>query len=71
MKTNRVIRITRPMRVWFRDMSKLFNDIFNPAQSTHWYIRVLEQVTTEKEKKEIIANIKKTAKQRIKVYESN
>ena len=71
MKVNKVYKVYRPMRVWFRDMSKLFNDIFNPGQSTHWYIRVLEQVATEKEKKKIIANIKKTAEQRIKVYESN
>jgi len=71
MKVNKVYKVYRPMIVWFRDMSKLFNDIFNPGQSTNWYIIVPEKVETKKEKKKIIANIKKTAEQRIKVYESN
>jgi hypothetical protein len=71
MKVNKVYKIYRPMRVWFRDMAKLFNDIFNPGQSTHWYIRVLEQVETQKEKEKIIDGIIKRAEQRIKVYESN
>jgi hypothetical protein len=71
MKVNKVYKVYRPMRVWFRDMAKLFNDIFNPGQSTHWYIRVLEKVATEKEKEEIIDSIKKTAEQRIQVYEKS
>lgn len=71
MKVNKVYKVYRPMRVWFRDMAKLFNDIFNPGQSTHWYIRVLEKVETEKEKEEIIDSIKKTAEQRIQVYEKS
>lgn len=71
MKVNKVYKVYRPMRVWFRDMSKLFNDIFNPGQSTHWYIRVLEQVESQEQKEKIINNIIKTAEQRIQVYESN
>lgn len=71
MKVNRVYKVYRPMRVWFRDMSKLFNDIFNPSQSTHWYIRVLEQVESQEQKEKIINNIIKTAEQRIEVYEKS
>jgi hypothetical protein len=53
MKTNRVIRITRPMRVWFRNFRKLMNDVFNPEQSTHKWIRY-PMYAINKEHKEII-----------------
>lgn len=67
MKRNRVIRVTRPMRVWFRNFRKLMNDIFNPKQSNHKWLRYPMYAINKKHKEIILAGLQNELSDNIKI----
>ena len=69
MKTNRVIRVTRPMRVWFRNFRKLMNDVFNPAQSTHKWMSYPMYAINKKHKEIILSGLLNDLNDEIKIKE--
>jgi len=67
MKNNKVIKVVRPMRAWFKSFWTLMNDIFNPKVSTHYWTRYPMYAKDQKEKDLIIANKVETLNQKIKI----
>ena len=69
METNRVIRVTRPMRVWFRNFRKLMNDIFNPKESNHKWMRYPMYAINKKHKEIILSGLLNDLNDEIKIKE--
>ena len=67
MKNNKVIKVVRPMRAWFKSFWTLMNDIFNPKASTHYWTRYPMYAKDQKEKDLIIANKVETLNQNIQI----
>lgn len=63
MKVNRVYKTVRPLRKF----GNLLKDIFNPKQSNHFWIRVMETTETKEQKQEHIFKIIELLDNRIKV----
>ena len=63
MKVNRVYKTVRPLRKF----GNLLKDIFNPNESNHFWIRVIETTETKKQKQEHIFRIIELLDNRIKV----
>lgn len=63
MKVNRVYKTVRPLRKF----GNLLKDIFNPNESNHFWIRVVETTETKKQKQEHIFRIIELLDNRIKV----
>jgi len=63
MKVNRVYKTVRPMKRF----GNLLKDIFNPSESNHFWIRVVETTETKKQKQEHIFRIIELLDNRIKV----
>ena len=63
----KVIKIVRPMRLWFKSFRTLMNDIFNPKASTHKWTRYPIYAKDQKEKDLIIASKVETLNQNIKI----
>tara|TARA_R100001460_G_scaffold56525_1_gene96201 strand:- start:4394 stop:4624 length:231 start_codon:yes stop_codon:yes gene_type:complete len=60
MKVNKVNKIYRPMRVWFRNIKTLFYDIFYPGESTHGWIRYPLNVKNKYQQTKVLKVIKKS-----------
>ena len=67
MKTNKVIKVTRPMRVWFRNFRTLMNDIFNPKDTYHKWLRYPMYAINQEHKDIIIASKIEDLNQNIKI----
>ena len=63
MKVNRVYKTVRPLRKF----GNLLKDIFNPNESNHFWIRVVETTETKEQKQEHIFKIIELLDNRIKV----
>jgi len=69
MKTNKVIRVTRPMRVWFRNFRKLMSDIFNPKESTYKWMRYPMYAINKKHKEIILSDLINDLNDKIEIKE--
>jgi hypothetical protein len=69
MKTNKVIRVTRPMRVWFRNFRTLINDIFNPRCTSHKWLRYPMYAINQEHKDIIMASKMEDMNQNIIIKE--
>jgi hypothetical protein len=69
MKTNKVIRVTRPMRVWFRNFRTLINDIFNPKCTSHKWLRYPMYAINQEHKDIIMASKMEDMNQNIIIKE--
>ena len=67
MKVNRVHKTVRPMRVWFRNFRKLMNDVFNPEQSTHKWMRYPMYAINEEHKQIILSGLMEELNQEIEI----
>lgn len=57
MKVNRVYKKIRPMSLWFRNFRTLMNDIFNPKESNHKWLRYPMYAINKKHKEIILAGL--------------
>ena len=69
MKTNKVIRVTRPMRIWFRNFRTLINDIFNPKCTSHKWLRYPMYAINQEHKDIIMASKMEDMNQNIIIKE--
>jgi hypothetical protein len=57
------------MRVWFRNFRKLMNDIFNPKQSTHKWMRYPMYAINKKHKEIILSDLINDLNDKIEIKE--
>jgi len=69
MKVNRVYKTVRPMRLWFRNFRTLMNDIFNPKESSHKWLRYPMYAINKKHKEIILAGLVNELNDNIKTKE--
>jgi hypothetical protein len=69
MKNNKVkvIKIVRPMRLWFKNFRTLMRDIFNPTESVHKWLRYPMYAIDKKHKEIILSGLIEELNQEIKV----
>ena len=67
MKVNKVYKVYRPMRVWFRNFRKLMSDIFNPKKSTHKWMRYPMYAINKKHKEIILSDLINDLNDKIKI----
>jgi len=64
---NKVIKIVRPMRLWFKSFRTLMNDIFNPKCTNHKWIRYPMYAINQEHKDIIIAGKVEELNQEIEI----
>ncbi len=69
MKNNKVkvIKIVRPMRLWFKNFRTLIKDIFNPGESIHKWLRYPMYAIDKKHKEIILAGLMEELNQEIEI----
>ena len=69
MRNNKikVIKIVRPMRLWFKSFRTLMRDIFNPSESIHKWMRYPMYAINEEHKQIILSGLMEELNQEIEI----